>query len=91
VFSTLAEARAIIEAWHQDYNQLRPHSSLGALTPSEFAALKREQTIPPREGEITGGLYLCMEGKRGAGHLTDAMKQERSGFLMYLEVARQFV
>jgi putative transposase len=58
VFSTLAEARAIIEAWRQDYNQLRPHSSLGALTPSEFAALKREQTIPPREGGITGGLYL---------------------------------
>jgi putative transposase len=58
VFSTLAEARAIIEAWHQDYNQRRPHSSLGALTPNEFAALKREQTIPPREREITGGLYL---------------------------------
>ena len=55
VFSTLAEARAIIEAWRQDYNQLRPHSSLGALTPSEFAALKREQTT---EGEITGGLCL---------------------------------
>ena len=58
VFTTLAEARTIIEAWRQDYNQLRPHSSLGALTPSEFAALKREQTIPPSEGEITGGLYL---------------------------------
>ena len=58
VFTTLAEARTIIEAWRQDYNQLRPHASLGALTPSEFAALKREQTIPPSEGEITGGLYL---------------------------------
>ena len=58
VFSTLAEARTIIEAWRQDYNQPRPHSSLGALTPSEFAAIKREQTIPPREGETTGGLYL---------------------------------
>ena len=58
VFSTLAEARTIIEAWRQDYNQLRPHSSLGALTPTEFAALKREPTTPPQEGEITGGLYL---------------------------------
>jgi putative transposase len=58
VFSTLAEARTIIEVWRQDYNQLRPHSSLDAMTPSEFAALKREQTIPPRKGEITGGLYL---------------------------------
>jgi len=58
VFSTLAEARTIIEAWRQDYNQLRPHSSLGALTPNEFAALKREQSKPPQEGELTGGLYL---------------------------------
>ena len=58
VFSTLAEARTIIEAWRQDYNQLRPHSSLGALTPNEFAALKREPATPPQEGAITGGLYL---------------------------------
>jgi putative transposase len=58
VFSSLPEARAIIEAWRNDYNDLRPHSSLGALTPSEFAALKREQTTPPQEGEITDGLYL---------------------------------
>lgn len=26
-----AEARYLIEAWRQDYNQFRPHSSLGAL------------------------------------------------------------
>ena len=58
VFTSLGEARAIIEAWRHDYNHLRSHSSLGALTPSEFAALKREQTTPPQEGEITGGLYL---------------------------------
>jgi putative transposase len=51
VFSSLAEARTIIEAWRHDYNHLRPHSSLGALTPTEFAALKPEQTTPPQEGE----------------------------------------
>jgi hypothetical protein len=39
-------------------NQLRPRSSLGALTPSEFAAPKRNHTTPPQEGEITTGLYL---------------------------------
>jgi putative transposase len=58
VFTSLAEARAIIEDWRYDYNHLRPHSSLGALTPIEFVALKREQTTPPQEGELTGGLYL---------------------------------
>jgi len=58
VFTTLAEARAIIEGWRQDYNHLRPHSSLGALTPVEFATLNGQKKQPPPEGEITGGLYL---------------------------------
>jgi putative transposase len=35
-FLSLTEARLIIEAWREDYNYLRPHSSLGALTPMEF-------------------------------------------------------
>jgi putative transposase len=58
VFLTLAEARETIDAWRYDYNHRRPHSSLGALTPNEFAALKEQETQPPQEGEITGGLYL---------------------------------
>jgi putative transposase len=58
VFTSLAEARVIIEAWRQDYNHLRPHSSLGALTPVEFATLNGQEKQPPQEGEITGGLYL---------------------------------
>jgi putative transposase len=37
VFVRLSEAREIIEAWRHDYNHVRPHSSLGALTPIEFA------------------------------------------------------
>jgi len=38
VFGSLAEARRIIEAWRVDYNEVRPHSSLGYQTPDEFAA-----------------------------------------------------
>lgn len=38
VFSSLAEARRLIEAWRIDYNTARPHSSLGYLTPEEFVA-----------------------------------------------------
>lgn len=38
VFGSLAEARRIIEAWRQDYNAVRPHTSLGGLSPAEFAA-----------------------------------------------------
>jgi putative transposase len=49
-FSSPAEARAIIEAWRQDYNHIRPHSSLGYLTPMEFVAktaAKKSGGMPP--------------------------------------------
>jgi Integrase core domain len=36
-FTTLADARRAINLWRLDYNQVRPHSSLGGLTPQEFA------------------------------------------------------
>ncbi len=41
-FRSLEEARAIIEAWRLDYNQHRPHSSLGHLTPNEFLQQRQE-------------------------------------------------
>jgi putative transposase len=38
VFVSLDDARCKIEKWRVDYNRERPHSSLGNLTPEEFAA-----------------------------------------------------
>ena len=37
-FLSLADARRIVEWWRMDYNQSRPHSSLGNLTPEEYRA-----------------------------------------------------
>lgn len=37
-FACLAEARVVIEDWREDYNTLRPHSSLGMRAPAVFAA-----------------------------------------------------
>ena len=37
VFVSLHDARQKMEAWRIDYNEHRPHSSLGDLTPREFA------------------------------------------------------
>jgi putative transposase len=37
-FRSRAEAKVIIEAWRRHYNNVRPHSSLGYLTPNEFVA-----------------------------------------------------
>ena len=37
IFMNLTEAKRIIETWVEEYNLLRPHSSLGGLTPALFA------------------------------------------------------
>ena len=37
LFSNLMEARVVTESWRCQYNQDRPHSSLGYQTPNEFA------------------------------------------------------
>lgn len=42
-FLSLADARHIVEAWRTDYNQTRPHSSLGNLSPEEFR--KNQQVL----------------------------------------------
>ena len=36
-YLSIADAQSKIEAWRIDYNQHRPHGSLGHLTPNEFA------------------------------------------------------
>jgi putative transposase len=36
-FVSMEDARQIIEGWRVDYNEQRPHSSLGQLTPADFA------------------------------------------------------
>jgi putative transposase len=41
-FTTLKEARQIIEEWRVGYNTIRPHSSLGYLSPEVWA---RQQKV----------------------------------------------
>lgn len=37
LFSSLAQAKLHITNWKEDYNHHRPHSSLGNITPNEYA------------------------------------------------------
>lgn len=47
-FTSLRDASHTIEAWREDYNGVRPHSSLGYLTPSGFAeGVHREALSSP--------------------------------------------
>lgn len=46
-FETLMQARSEIATWRQDYNEVRPHSSLGRMPPAEFAQRHRSKNQPP--------------------------------------------
>ena len=46
-FETLQQARTEIALWRQDYNEVRPHSSLGRIPPAEFAQQQRGVNQPP--------------------------------------------
>jgi len=49
-FMSLEEAKNKIEAWRREYNELRPHSSLGYLTPMEDA--EKHEPAETSEAEI---------------------------------------
>ena len=46
-FRNRIDARVSIEQWRQHYNQVRPHSSLGYLTPAEY---KRKHLADAMDG-----------------------------------------
>jgi putative transposase len=41
LFRSLPHARAVLEAWRRDYNEARPHSKLGWMTPRDYASALR--------------------------------------------------
>lgn len=69
-FENLWDARRKIAAWRREYNEERPHSSLGYLTPSEFARRVRAREAealaspgsavlaPPGEATVSGELSV---------------------------------
>ncbi len=50
-FASLEEARRELEAWRREYNNHRPHSSLGLIPPASFGgAGVYEPRRPARQG-----------------------------------------
>jgi len=46
MFGSVTEARVLVERWRQEYNSEHPHSSLGYLSPDEYAATLNYQQAP---------------------------------------------
>lgn len=73
LFSSLSEARSLIEAWRVDYNTCRPHTSLGGLAPAIYVQKTRNHR--PGSPEL----------RRGSAHraLNPELKQERKANRLY--------
>jgi putative transposase len=64
LFRSLPHARALLEIWRTDYNTNRPHSRLGWMTPTIYAAQRRSAALrsadgsAPRTATITAQLGM---------------------------------
>jgi len=56
LFTSLAQARAVLAAWRRDYNEVRPHSSLRGQTPATIRLLSCSPASSPLRAGFAGGL-----------------------------------
>ncbi|MFZ1192197.1 MAG: IS3 family transposase, partial [Pseudolabrys sp.] len=50
LFRSLSHTRAVLEAWRTDYNNERPHSRLGWMSPAIYAAARRSAALRSTDG-----------------------------------------
>ena len=72
-FENLFDARRKIAEWQREYNEERPHSSLGYLTPQEFAS----RALPESRGKDGG--KAALENASGASHFPTAQAAVANG------------
>ena len=56
LFITLRQARAVLEAWQRDYNDVRPHSAHGGQTPASIRLPPCSPASSPLRAGCAGGL-----------------------------------
>src|SRR5438067_6805525 len=90
LFRSLPHARAALQAWRRDYNEARPHSKLGWMTPRDYAraiggdagrgaALRHGSAPRPLATNQTPGsnqprTLLCLDEKRGSRQCAPACR-----------------
>ncbi len=82
VFVSLDDARSKIEQWRIEYNRERPHSSLGYLTPEEFAARSGThgssavaRTAWPADRELAGAVQRAPASDPKPASLSAALRE----------------
>jgi putative transposase len=84
VFLSLDDARRKIECWRIAYNRERPHSSLGNLTPAEFAAKNQMSSAiartawPAAEQELAGTAQRAPASDPNPGSFSATLRLRRA-------------
>lgn len=65
LFFDLAHARQKISAWADDYNNARPHFSLGYQTPAAYAAHLIATVRPAARVDSSAGLPVALPAPQG--------------------------
>ena len=63
LFFCAAEAKVLIEDGRQDYNHHHPHSALGMVCPTAFAAVLRQPSKNPRRKQLGKGRAALAAGQ----------------------------
>ena len=56
LFTSLRQARTVLAAWQRDYNEVRPHSAHGGLTPASIRLPPCSPASSPLRAGFAGGL-----------------------------------
>src|SRR5206468_683533 len=78
-FQNLFDARRKIAAWQIEYNQERPHSSLGYRTPKEFAAAHAADFYTAERGARDSNAVPCPSRSLSYSYVNESRGQVNLG------------
>jgi Integrase core domain len=90
ILDTLLEAKVLVEGWRQEYNTLRPHSSLGYRPPAPEAV----QPVPLglatlRQSALAEQELLTYNGHNNWGQVSQGCRKTKYERAMYRNVSVQ--
>src|SRR3546814_1604976 len=82
-FRSRAEAKVVIETWRKHYNEVRPHSRLGYLTPAEFVANENaaSEQATGRDAAVCGA--SAPRPVRSEEHTSELQSPMRSSYAVF--------
>ncbi len=79
VFTSLRHARAILDTWRRDYNEVRPHSALSGLPPAPLSLPPCSPASSPLRAGFAGGLRPGLtQAVRAGGNAKGRTEKRRS-------------